>query len=141
MQVQLTRTTFHYKELTREQIMEKGQQHYGHFKYRLTRIETCTSEKQLHTGGIERSTICGADLAQLQVFNEVFIPECNADCFRIVFHELCGARHLYSLSSQLLMKEEEREPSANSNVVYPDQDEDGDAYFAASGTTMLHDYA
>ena len=141
MQVQLTRTTFHYKELTREQIMEKGQQHYGHFKYRLTRIETCTSEKQLHTGGIERSTISGADLAQLQVFNEVFIPECNADCFRIVFHELCGARHLYSLSNQLLMKEEEREPSANSNVVYPDQDEDGDAYFAASGATMLHDYA
>jgi hypothetical protein len=140
MQVQMTRTSFHYKELTDEQIMEKGRQHYGHFKYRLMRIETTTYEKQLQTGGIERSTICGADLSHLQVFNEVFIPECNADCFRIVFHELCGERHVYSLSKQLLVKEEEEAPTGNVSVVYPDQGEDGDAYFAASGNTILHDY-
>jgi hypothetical protein len=140
MQVQLTRTIFHYKELTCEQIIKKGQQNYGNFKYRLIRIETCTHEKHLHTGGIERSTICGADLAQLQVFNEVFIPECNADCFRIVFHELGGECHTYGLSNQLFTKEDGEEAETTS-VVYPDQDEDGDAYFAASGCTMVHDYA
>lgn len=141
MQVQMTRTSFHYKELTGEQITERGQQHYGHFKYRLMRIETTTHEKHLQTGGIERSTICGADIAHLQVFNEVFIPECNTDCFRIVFHELSGKRRVYSISNQLLVQEEEDAPSGDVRVVYPDQTEDGDAYFAASGNTILHDYA
>ena len=41
--------------------------------------------------GIERSTLGGADLAQIQLFNEVFIPECNTESLRMVFHDLSGA--------------------------------------------------
>ena len=142
MQVQVTRTSFHYKELTSEQIMQKGQQHYGKFKYILMRIETTTHEKHLQSGGIERSTMCGADLAQIQVFNEVFIPECNADGVRIVFHELDGQRHVYSFSGLRLLKEADEALLLQkvNGVVYPDQDDDGDAYFAVSGSTMVHDY-
>jgi hypothetical protein len=138
MQVNVARTIFHYKELTEEQIAQKGQQNYGHFKYRLERIDTAMHEKRLHNSGIERSTVCGVDLAQLQVFNEVFIPECNADGVRIVFHELDGSRRGYSFSACQLM--EASEEAAASSVVYPNQEDDGDAYFATSGNTMVHDY-
>jgi hypothetical protein len=138
----ITRTSFHYNKLTPEQIDERGREHYGNFKYRLARIESSTHQAQIATDGIEKSTVCGPDLAQIQVFNEVFIAECNSDSIRIVFHDGDSDAGSYSfspLSSKLTRKADA--PPATQPATQPAQSDDGDTFFAASGQTMVHDYA
>ncbi len=53
--------------------------------YKLEAILHQKQTVQVATGNIECSSLLGADLAQLQLFNDVYIPECNAASLCFIF--------------------------------------------------------
>ena len=133
--------TYRYIELRPDQRELRNFEMYTH---RLHSIETMPRTIELPVQGIERNTLGGAELAQIQLFNEVYIPESNTKSIQLVFHDLDGMVYtcaptvrgtLQVLSAVVggLMP--------GGRVCYPDQDGEGDVYFATSTHTMVHDYA
>ena len=142
-QQRIPSVTFHYAELTQAQSMEKGDI-YSKFTHRLTAIESDTRNIEIPLNGIELNTLRGSDLAQIQIFNEVYISEYNAESIRLIFHELDGVKYTCKPTTRgtlRVLSTENNVRIGEGNVAYPDQDGDGDVYFAASAYTIMHDYA
>jgi hypothetical protein len=135
--MELTRVSFHYAKIADEQTDRR--MGYGNFRYKLARIETSAVQMTLNTASIERSTVCGPDLSQLQLFNEVFLSECNSGVLRIVFHDPAPQAYKFSSVARTLVKVAD-ECGAMKDTFVPDQDQDGDTFFASSAQTLVHDY-
>jgi hypothetical protein len=138
---QIPSVTFHYAELTKTQSMEKGDI-YLHFTHRLIAIESNARSIEIPLNGIELNTLSGSDLAQIQIFNEVYIPESNTESIRLIFHELDGVSFTCKPTPRgtLCILPTDKESTIGASAVYPDQTGDGDVYFAASAYTIVHDY-
>lgn len=72
--------TYYYREV----IEKKENDETSSIKYQLEALVPSTKPFFYSRGGIARSTLVGADLAQLQFFDEVLLAECNALSLRIV---------------------------------------------------------
>lgn len=146
MELTVPCSTYHYKQLAASETEAMGPE-YKDFGYRLLGIEASAKALQISIDGIERSTLEGHDLAQLQIFNEVYISECNTVSLRLVFHDLdgftraCTATSNGKLRVEAVEPREGEAPALPAAAIRPETDGDGDVYFAASAYTLVHDYA
>jgi hypothetical protein len=143
--LELPCTVWHYVQLEPSETQALGAVYAG-FTYRLLGIEHCTRTVPAPIECIERSTLGGSDLAQLQLFNEVYISECNTLSLRLVFHDLDGLTYACAPTADGRLRVESREdrggaePALPPDAVRPSPYGGGDVYFAASAYTVVHDY-
>ena len=141
--------TYRFVELRAEQRALKGA-NYATYTHKLLSIDTTTRTIELPVDCIERNTLTGSDLAQIQLFNEVYIPESNTKSIQLVFHDLDGSVYTCTptMRGTLSIADADEGPlvvvrtaEEEESRVYPEQDGDGDVFFAASTYTMVHYYA
>jgi len=132
------------------------------FRFRLESVTLRRRTVQWSNGNIERSTLMGADLAQLQLFNDVYIEEANAASLCFEFVEASGEAHTYTplartarlvrvRPANLDAPQQRTTPpppsmSANDAPVLQlktsprKEDADLDTFYAASVYTLMHEY-
>ena len=124
----------------------------GRYRYRLEAIESSVQSLQYECSKqIERTTLMGSDLAQLQFWNKVCIPQANAKSIQFIFssNQEDQGTYVCQMTSNGFLKAisycTNQEPSTLP-VYDPHKalktcvDGDVDTYYAASTFTIAHEY-
>jgi hypothetical protein len=146
--VEIPSCTFRYRELPADVVRDPRR------PYRLEAIEQRRRTVRWTTRCIERSSLAGQDLVQLQLFNEVFLEEANAESLRFTFISLTGEERTFAPSAQttrLLPVRQEAEEVAELHLEHSTrlptrrisprmEDADLDSFYSASVYSLLYHY-